>query len=221
MYSIVLMAALTAGAETPTWCHGCRGCCGGWGCHGCYSYCHGCHGCYGCGCYGCYGCGCYAYGHGCYGCYGGCYGCYGGCCGCYSGWGCCGGCYGYGYGAPVMVAPGAPAGAVEPVPAPKKDMKIEKKDGEAAKLIIEVPADAKLFIDDQPMKTTSARRVFSTPTLQPGQTYYYIVRAEVVRDGQTISDTKRVTLKAGDVIRAGFAGLGATDPNKAVAAVAK
>lgn len=100
-------------------------------------------------------------------------------------------------------------------------MKIEDKKTESAKLIIEVPADAKLFIDDLPMKTASARRVFSTPNLQPGQTYYYIVRAEVVRDGKTVSETKRVTMKAGDVIRSSFADMGTTDSSKTVASVDK
>src|SRR5262245_2417760 len=66
MYSVVLAAVLTTGANTPEWGHGC------FGCHGC----HGCFGCYGGNAFSCYGCG------GCFGCYG-CYGCYGGCYGCY------------------------------------------------------------------------------------------------------------------------------------------
>src|SRR5437868_14649218 len=50
MYSVVLMAALTAGTTTPSWGSGCHGCSGGWGgCHGCHGLfagrgCHGCHG---------------------------------------------------------------------------------------------------------------------------------------------------------------------------------
>ena len=54
MYSVVLMAALTAGTTTPSWGWGCHGCSGGsGGCHGC----HGCHGgCWGSGYGACYGC---------------------------------------------------------------------------------------------------------------------------------------------------------------------
>jgi uncharacterized protein (TIGR03000 family) len=74
-------------------------------------------------------------------------------------------------------------------------------------LIVELPADAKLYVDDHPMKTTSERRVFSTPSLEPGQTYYYILRAEVIRDGKTATDTKRVLVHAGDVIEASFRNL--------------
>jgi uncharacterized protein (TIGR03000 family) len=100
--------------------------------------------------------------------------------------------------------PAAPAG--EAVPAPKKEGK--KGEGEVsarpARVVVELPADAKLFIDDQAMKATSERRSFSTPTLQPGQAYYYEVRAEVEREGKTYSETKRVIVRAGETARASF-----------------
>src|SRR5216683_3019694 len=89
MYSMVLMAALTTGGQTPDWCFhascggyncGCYGCWGNWGSYG-YSY------------YTCFGSG--------YGCYGGCHGCYG-----YGGcWSCNGGCVGSPY-APSYTSPG-------------------------------------------------------------------------------------------------------------------
>lgn len=187
MYSVVLMAALTAAPATP-------------GCHWRSHSCHGCYGCYGCsGCYGCYGC---------YGC-GGCYGCYG-CGGCYGCYGCYGaGCYGYGF--PVYVQPpGAPvAPKAEPIPAPKDKKENGKAEGQA-RVIVDVPADAKLFIDDQLMKTASERRVFRTPRLDKDQTYYYILRAEVTRDGKVESRTQRVILKAGDEVRASFSEMTAT-----------
>jgi uncharacterized protein (TIGR03000 family) len=67
-----------------------------------------------------------------------------------------------------------------------------------------LPADAKLYVDDRLMQTTSERRAFNSPRLEAGQTYYYILRAEVVRDGQTLSDTKRVLVHAGEVVQASF-----------------
>jgi uncharacterized protein (TIGR03000 family) len=205
VYSMVLMAALATGGESPEWfgCHGCCGCWGGWGCCGCWG---GCYGCYGC-CGGCWG--------GCYGC-GGCWGCWGGYSawsyGCYSN-GCCGGMYygGYyggtvapgaampGYGAPEGVAPGS-----EPLPAPKPDKEKMTVAPNKAKLIVELPADAKLYVDDRPMKTTSKVRTFSTPTLEPGQLYYYELRVEVLREGKPVTETKRVIIKAGEVVRASF-----------------
>jgi uncharacterized protein (TIGR03000 family) len=112
-----------------------------------------------------------------------------------------------------------PAGAPkegEGLPPPKK----EGKDGTMisptrARLIVEVPADAKLFIDGHPMKTTAAVRAFNTPELEPGQLYYYEVKAEVMRDGKLVSQTKRVILKAGEVVRAGFSDMNAEPVVKA------
>jgi uncharacterized protein (TIGR03000 family) len=213
MYSVVLMAALTAGQSTPAWgCHGRGGCCGctgyissctgcwgschgGWGgCHGWRHGCHGCHGGYygGC-CGGCYG-GCYGgYSYGCHGCYGGCYGC-------------CGGWGGSNY-APMVVPPGtAPAPAPEPVPAPKKVGELPGQT-DKAQLVVELPAEAKLYVDDHLMNTASKRRVFNTPTLKPGQTYYYIVRAELSRNGQTYSSSRRVIIRPGEIIQASFSDL--------------
>jgi uncharacterized protein (TIGR03000 family) len=81
---------------------------------------------------------------------------------------------------------------------------MEEAAARPGKLIVEVPADAKLFIDDQPMKTTAERRSFNTPTLQSGQAYYYDLRAEVVRDGKTYTESKRVIVKAGETAKATF-----------------
>jgi uncharacterized protein (TIGR03000 family) len=189
MYSVVLMAALTAGTQAPA-CHwSCCGCGGGygWGCGGCYG---GCWGGYG---YGGYGYGGWGYGGSGYG-----YGCYG-----------CGGCWGCGgYGAYSNYGPtyGAPAGA-EPVPAPKSTSALPNQ-ASTAQLAIDLPTDAKLYVDDHAMKSASAHRVFTTPTLDSGKTYYYILRAEVVRDGKTVSQDRRVILRAGDRITASFADLG-------------
>src|SRR5262245_23130074 len=146
MYSMVLMAALTTGSSTPDCCFG--GCfqnwCGCYGGHGCYGYYGGCYGCYG-GCYGGYGS---SY-------YGGCYGCWGG----YGAW--YGSCYEYAQPGEVIesktkpVAPKAEEGEEDG----KEDQRIQQPT--KAKLIIELPADAKLFVDNHLTTATSARRVFN------------------------------------------------------------
>lgn len=206
MYSIVLMAALSTGAAEPG-CHwkcGCAGAC--YGCGGCYGACYG-------GCGGCGGCGGYGYYNPCFNscaCYGAsAYSCYGYCAGyCYGGY-CMGGFTSY---APAIIAP-PPAGKqpeVVPPPKPKQPKESDTSLNEQARLIIEVPADAQLFIDGQPMKTTADRRVFRTPKLDRKLTYYYDVKAEVVRDGKTVTSTKRVILRAGEEVRAVFADLPAT-----------
>ena len=223
MYSLVLMAALTTGGEAPNFFfnkwggHGCSGyssCHGGWASCGGWSGCNGCNGCSSWGsCHGWGGWGLRSRwgGHGCwsscsssYSC-GGYYSCSGGCWG--ASYGCGGlGCGGIGYGcaAPVMSVPMAPATpaapAMEKAPAPMKGAQLSAP----AKLVFDLPENAKLFVDELPIRNVTASRAFSTPVLQPGQTYYYVLRAEVVRDGKTHQETKRVLVRSGETIHATF-----------------
>jgi uncharacterized protein (TIGR03000 family) len=220
MYSVMLAAMLTTTSATPEWgCHGCS-------CYSCYNvnaFTCGCS--YGCSCYGCWGChGCCG---GCWGCYGSCWGCGGGCyCGggyylatCYGCYGCSGwyGCCGGGSG---TVAAAAPAGSAEALEAEVRRLREEvqrlrgggkppvmnpgippRKPQEVsapARVVVKLPADARLWVDDVTCPLTSTTRSFDTPALQPGQEYYYTVRAEVTRGGRAVSDSKRVILRAGE-----------------------
>jgi uncharacterized protein (TIGR03000 family) len=117
-------------------------------------------------------------------------------------------------------APGAPAGrpAGEPAPKPKADdgkkkgQNDDEKEASArnrARVIVELPKGAKLYIDDKPMKA-GKRRTFRTPALQPGEAYYYEIRAEVTRDGKPVTETRRVIVRAGQSARADFRSLGST-----------
>ena len=64
-----------------------------------------------------------------------------------------------------------------------------------------LPADAKLTIDGRPTVSTSESRVFETPSLTPGKTFYYVLKATVVRDGQTETVTKEVAVCANEDTR--------------------
>jgi uncharacterized protein (TIGR03000 family) len=70
-----------------------------------------------------------------------------------------------------------------------------------AKLYVNLPADAKLTIDDNPTASTSESRVFVTPSLTPGKTFHYMLKATVVRDGKTEIVTKKVAVRAGEDTR--------------------
>jgi uncharacterized protein (TIGR03000 family) len=94
--------------------------------------------------------------------------------------------------------PGKPP---EKIMKPAEEIKKETSAATGAKLIVDLPADAKLFIDGRPMNISSQHPVFVTPGLQAGKTYYYDLRAEVVRDGKAVSDFKRVVFHAGDELR--------------------
>jgi uncharacterized protein (TIGR03000 family) len=218
---------------------------GNYGGYGGYGGCYACYGCFGgYGCYaGGYGHGCYAYytGWGCYGYWGGspyaiCYGT--------SAFGGYGG-YGYGsYGIPYPggitytgpgmtnpvppnpILPGpvvAPPPDGTPTPKPGKgpppegspDPKPDKDQQTRAKVRIDIPADAQLYVDGVLMKTGSAVRMFRTPELAPNQSYYYELKAVLVRDGQTVTDSQQITVRPGALVTASFAGL----EQKAAAAV--
>jgi uncharacterized protein (TIGR03000 family) len=69
-----------------------------------------------------------------------------------------------------------------------------------ARLIIDLPADARLYINGQLYRT----RTFRTPALEAGKPYYYVVRAEIVRDGKTESETRYVAVGAGTEIAVSF-----------------
>ncbi len=69
------------------------------------------------------------------------------------------------------------------------------------KLYVTLPADAKLTIDGNPTVSTSELRVFESPSLTPGKTFYYVLKATVVRDGKTETVTKEVIVRAGEETR--------------------
>jgi len=202
MYSMVLMMALTTGGDTPAIGHRGGGC--GGGCYGgCYGGGHGRRG--GGGCCGCSGGG---YG-GCYGGggYGGCYGGgYGGCMGSGMGYGGCmgsgmgyGGCYGGGImpGAGIQAAPGG-----EKLKTPPKQKEKETMLPAPATIVVDLPADAKLLIDNEPTSTTGTSRVFVSPTLNPGREYHYTLKAEIVKDGKAVKVEKVIAVQAGEITSA-------------------
>ena len=134
--------------------------------------------------------------------------------------GCIGGCHSN-Y-APVPVSPPVvPGKAPEKIMKPAEEIKKEGAAPKEAKLIVDLPADAKLFIDDRPMEFTSQHPIFVTPGLQAGKTYYYDLRAEMMRDGKAVSDTKRVVFHAGDELRESFAGLERKTSDKIAAGIKK
>jgi uncharacterized protein (TIGR03000 family) len=123
-------------------------------------------------------------------------GCYGGGCG---GGGYAvssGGCYGgYAVSTPVYGAPVMPS-----TPDGGKQMAAGDEAAQAATsatIVVSLPADARLTIDGSPTTSTSARRVFVSPALEPGKTYHYTLRAEVTREGKPVSMEERVAVQAG------------------------
>ena len=143
-----------------------------------------------------------------HGCHGGCHG-DGGCTG-----GCTGapvvvGCWGGGCtGAPVVVGctgasllPGAPAcppdhDAEEAGVCPCPQAGSRNEEGTAlpapAIIVVSLPAEAKLLVDDAATTSTSGRRVFASPALEPGKDFYYTLKGEWLHDGSLHTTTQRV-----------------------------
>ncbi len=80
-------------------------------------------------------------------------------------------------------------------PEPKKDVVV----GSAPAIVrVEVPAAAKIYVDDMlTQPTTAAIRIFNTPDLAVGTIYHYTLRAELQVDGLQASVTQKVQVEAG------------------------
>jgi uncharacterized protein (TIGR03000 family) len=104
---------------------------------------------------------------------------------------------------------GTPVGEPLITPTQHKSKDSEKKSPSTlssakATLVVDLPADSKLFVDDMPVEVTAGVQSFDTPALEPGQLYYYTVRVETRRDGKPVSESRRIIVHAGQVVRADF-----------------
>jgi uncharacterized protein (TIGR03000 family) len=108
-----------------------------------------------------------------------------------------GGCYG---GAMMMhgsiTIQGGKTGAekIEKKPAQKNEESLLPA---PATILVDLPADAKLFIDNEATTSTGVSRVFQSPVLNVGKEYHYTLKAEVVREGKPVKAEQVVTVKAG------------------------
>jgi uncharacterized protein (TIGR03000 family) len=64
-------------------------------------------------------------------------------------------------------------------------------------LTIWVPAEAKVTINGFATKSSGSKRQYVSFGLVPGSSYKYVVKAELVRDGQLLEECQTVTLVAG------------------------
>src|SRR5262245_59922997 len=100
----------------------------------------------------------------------------------------------------TMPAP-APGTTVPPAPAPGGSTTSMRADG---LLSVNVPEDAKIFVNGQATSSTGDARQYVSRDLASGYNYTYEVRAEVVRDGRTVEQVKKVDLRAGETAKVAF-----------------
>lgn len=75
-----------------------------------------------------------------------------------------------------------------------------------ATVVVKLPADARLYAQGRELQLTSDRREFVTPPLPPGE-FGYTFRAEYVRGGETVSQSKQVAIRPGQTFAVEFVDL--------------
>ena len=87
---------------------------------------------------------------------------------------------------------------------------------------VKLPADARLFVEGRQLTVKDGQRTFVTPPLPADREAVYTFRAEYTRDGETLSQTKKVRVRAGGYARVEFADLSQSakaDPPKELPSV--
>ena len=116
--------------------------------------------------------------------------------------------------APATPAPATPAPSLPGLlpPDPKTSSTID----DSGVLTVWVPADANVTVNGRETPGTGGWRQFISYGLKAGFSYKYVVRAEVVRNGQPQTDTREVTLTAGERTTVAF-GFNATSSQQVAA----
>lgn len=77
-------------------------------------------------------------------------------------------------------------------------------DSRSMMLTVEVPADARVYVNGRETRSTGTIRRYISRGLDPSASYTYEVRAEVERDGELQSDVQIVQVGAGQVTGLAF-----------------
>ena len=93
---------------------------------------------------------------------------------------------------------------IDAAPAPPAEEPMTKIDDNSMMLTVEVPVDAKVYVNGYLTSSTGAVRRFVSRGLDRNSSYTYEVRAEVVRDGETQSEVKSVKVGAGQITDVAF-----------------
>lgn len=81
----------------------------------------------------------------------------------------------------------------------------------SAVLTVQVPQDARIFVDDHETQQRGATRRFASPPITRDREFSYALRVEVTRNGRTVVKTQDVKVRGGAQSLATFS---FTDPNE-------
>ncbi len=110
---------------------------------------------------------------------------------------------------------GAPAPAGSSAPQQRQMPKVPEPQLEptsSAQVVIKASAEVRVLVNGQLTRRSGALTTFRTPQLTVGQTYSYEFQAQVVRDGRTVSRTRKVQVRAGAQTVVDFSDLEGTPP---------
>jgi uncharacterized protein (TIGR03000 family) len=74
----------------------------------------------------------------------------------------------------------------------------------AARVTVVAPAGAKVYVDNVAINVNGTRTTFETPALTAGRSYFYIIKAEVEREGRPQTESQRVVVQAGKEVTVEF-----------------
>jgi uncharacterized protein (TIGR03000 family) len=109
--------------------------------------------------------------------------------------------------APPEVAPAGSLNTAARPPANNPALVSNSSAPARATVVVRLPADARLFADARQLALTGAERKFVTPELPPNQDFTYRFRVEYERDGETLSVTRKVPVRAGGSVTIEFSDL--------------
>lgn len=77
-------------------------------------------------------------------------------------------------------------------------VKHEADDANQVILMAHLPEDAAIYFDGQPTKAAGTLRWFETPPLVPGHDYHYAVKVVWFEDGKWVTQSRGLTMRAGE-----------------------
>ena len=110
---------------------------------------------------------------------------------------------------PVAQTPASPASVIpSAMPTTPAVPTSSANAAERATITVKLPAGATLYVDDRKSLSNESVRQFSTPPLPAGRDFAYLMRAEIVRNGQTETFTQKVPFRAGERVEVDFTNTG-------------
>lgn len=80
---------------------------------------------------------------------------------------------------------------------------VAKVEAEPASVTVVLPDGAKLTVNDVAV-TASNTQTFQTPKLEKGKSYFYTVKAEMVKGGKAVTETRKIDVAAGKAVTVDF-----------------